>query len=65
MVAVRWFSYDWENREKFVLEIVGHVRFGLMPSWFLVNLKRNKHCKELQRILDYEDVIKMIDDGIS
>lgn len=65
MVAVRWLSFDWKNREQFLLEIIGCVRFGLMPPWFLVDLKRNQHCVEFQRIMNNKDVIKMIDDGLS
>lgn len=65
MVAVRWLNYDWNNRQKSMLEIIECVRFGLMPPWFLVDLKRNNHCRELQKILDNKEVIKMIDDGLS
>lgn len=65
MVAVRWLNFDWKNRGKLLLEVVGCVRFGLMPPWLLVDMKRNQHCEELQRILDNKDVIRMIDDGLS
>lgn len=65
MVAVRWLSYDWKNREQVMLEVVRCIRFGLMPPWLLVDLKRNQHCNELQRILSVKDVMEMIDDGLS
>ncbi|KAL5287638.1 hypothetical protein ACFFRR_008500 [Megaselia abdita] len=65
MVAVRWLNFDWQNRQNLLLEIIKCVRFGLMPPWLLVDLKRNQHCNELQRILNNKDVVKMIDDGLS
>ena len=65
MIAVRWLNYDWKKRSKHLLEIINCVRFGLMPPWLLVGLRRNQHCNELQRILNNPEVIKMIDDGLS
>lgn len=65
MVAVRWLSYDWPSRESYLLKVISCVRFGLMPPWLLVDLRRNQHCTELQRILENRDVVKMIDDGLS
>lgn len=65
MVAVRWLSFDWHCRQHHLLNIISCVRFGLMPPWLLVDLRRNQHCNELQRVVDNADVIKMIDDGLS
>lgn len=65
MSAVRWLSNDWNTREKYLLDVMKCVRFGLMIPCQLVELKRNSDCDEVQRVVQVPEVQKMVDDGLS
>ncbi|XP_037920056.1 uncharacterized protein LOC119657284 isoform X2 [Hermetia illucens] len=65
MAAVRWLNFNWADREQYMLEVMGCVRFGLMTPWQLVELRRNSDSPEIQRVVESGAVQKMIDDGLS
>lgn len=65
MAAVRWLNHNWEEREKYLLDLIGCVRFGLMTPWQLVELRKNTDSPEIQKVVNCTDVQKMIDDGLS
>lgn len=65
MSAVRWLSYNWEERKQHLLELVTCVRFSLMAPWILVALGHDTDCEAVHRVIDTPQVKKMIEDGIS
>lgn len=65
MSAVRWLLFNWEEREKYLLDVMKCVRFGLMTPWQLVELRRNSDCPEIKKVVEFPEVQKMIDDGLS
>lgn len=64
MSAVRWLMYDWEDRKKYMLEVLRCVRFGLIAPWQLVDIKRNPENPEFIELMSYPEVQKMVDDGL-
>ncbi|KAH8232938.1 hypothetical protein KR026_002000, partial [Drosophila bipectinata] len=59
-IAIRWMSFDWEERKKYALRIFPCIRFKLMPLWFLLYLQRdetNTYVNELIAIEDYNDQV--------
>ncbi|XP_046801331.1 uncharacterized protein LOC111684568 [Lucilia cuprina] len=65
MSVVRWLSHNWQEREKYTLELIKCVRFSLMPPWFLVTLNKNTDCLEIDRIIEHPEVKEMINDAIT
>uniref|UniRef100_A0A1I8PEI8 BTB domain-containing protein n=1 Tax=Stomoxys calcitrans TaxID=35570 RepID=A0A1I8PEI8_STOCA len=65
MAAVRWLSYNWQEREPYILDVIKCVRFSLMPAVYLVTLNNDIDFPELERIIGKPEVKKMISDGIS
>ncbi|XP_014606713.1 PREDICTED: uncharacterized protein LOC106788191 [Polistes canadensis] len=65
MSAVRWLMHDWENRKKYMLEVLKCVRFGLIAPWQLVDVKRNPENPEFIELMSYPEVQKMVDDGLA
>ncbi|XP_037825196.1 uncharacterized protein LOC119613271 isoform X2 [Lucilia sericata] len=65
MSVVRWLSYNWQEREKYTLELIKCVRFSLIPPWFLVTLNKNTDCLEIDRIIENPEVKEMISDAVT
>ncbi|XP_066595951.1 uncharacterized protein [Prorops nasuta] len=65
MSAVRWLMHDWKNRQKFMLNVLRCVRFGLIAPWQLVDVKRNPENPEFMELMSYPEVQKMVDDGLA
>ncbi|XP_054288226.1 uncharacterized protein LOC129003912 [Macrosteles quadrilineatus] len=65
MSAVRWLMYDWENRKESLVEVMKWVRFGLIPPWQLVDIRRNPDNQEFLLITRNQEVSRMIEDGLA
>ncbi|XP_018308699.1 uncharacterized protein [Mycetomoellerius zeteki] len=65
MSAVRWLMYDWNERKRYMLEVLKCVRFGLIAPWQLVDVKRNPENPEFMELISYPEVQKMVDDGLA
>lgn len=65
MSAIRWLNYNWTEREKFLLDVMNCVRFSLMTPWQLVELKKKAESQEITKVVEVEQVRKMIDDALS
>lgn len=63
LAAIRWLQHDWPQRKKSIAGLMSLVRFELMQSWQLVELKR--YPKELEHIFKIHDVQNMIDKALS
>lgn len=60
--AIRWLQHEWPQRKKSVPIIMKLVRFELMQSWQLVELK--KYPKELEHIFKIKEVQEIIDKAL-
>ncbi|KAH8327316.1 hypothetical protein KR074_010069, partial [Drosophila pseudoananassae] len=59
-IAVRWMSYDWQERKNYAQRIFPCIRFMLMPLWYILFLRRyetNTYIKELIAMDDYSNEI--------
>ncbi|XP_046668316.1 uncharacterized protein LOC124359542 isoform X1 [Homalodisca vitripennis] len=65
MAAVRWLMFDWEKRQKFLLDVMSCVRFGLISPWQLVDIRRNPENQEFLLVTRNPDVSGMIEDGLA
>lgn len=65
MSGVRWLMYDWEKRNKHLLEVMGCVRFGLIAPWQLVDIRRNPESEEFLFVTKSPEVSQMIEDGLA
>ncbi|XP_049804476.1 uncharacterized protein LOC126247882 [Schistocerca nitens] len=64
MSAVRWIMFDWENRESEVVEVMRCIRFGLIPPWQLVDIRRNPKNPEFIEITSNAEVQQMVESGL-
>lgn len=62
-VAIRWLQHEWPLRKKKVSRLLEFVRFELIQSWQLVEMK--KFPKELSHIFKHKEVQEMIDKALS
>lgn len=61
--AIRWLQHGWPQRKKSIASLLKFVRFELIQSWQLVELK--KYPKELEHIFKIPEVQEMIDKALS
>lgn len=61
--AIRWLQHGWPEKKKSVASLMKFVRFELIQSWTLVELK--KYSKELEHIFKIREVQSMIDQALS
>lgn len=62
-VTIRWLQHKWPLRKKQVPQLLKFVRFELIQSWQLVELKN--YPKELAHIFKTPEVQEMIDKALS
>ena len=61
--GIRWLQHNWSQRKKSIPTLLRFVRFELIQSWQLVELKR--FPRELEHIFKYPEVQDMIDKALS
>lgn len=61
--AIRWLQHEWPVRHKLVAPLMKFVRFELMNSWQLVELKN--YPQELKHIFKIQEVQETIDKALS
>lgn len=61
--AIRWLQHEWPQRHKSVTRLMKCVRFELMNSWQLVELK--KYPQEFKHIFKIPEVQEIIDTALS
>lgn len=65
MSAVRWLMYEWDKRNKYLIEVMRCVRFGLIAPWQLVDIRRNPESEEFLLVTKSPEVSHMIEDGLA
>ncbi|KAL7040076.1 hypothetical protein ACKWTF_000253 [Chironomus riparius] len=63
--AARWLLHDWNERQKYLMELMMQVRFGLFPSWRIVILRKNENTGKLQELLKNQELQKYLEDSMS
>ena len=63
--AARWLLYDWNERQKHLMELMSEVRFGLFPAWRIVILRKNDNTGKLQEMLKNQELQKYLEDSMS
>lgn len=63
--GLTWLYHDWEDREKYVMDIMKCVRFVLMRPWELTELRNDNKSIEVENITKMPTVGKMIDNALS
>lgn len=58
--AARWLLHDWDERQKYLMELMQHVRFGLFPPWRIVEYQRNRNMGKLSPIMDNIELQKTL-----
>ncbi|CRK87525.1 CLUMA_CG001326, isoform A [Clunio marinus] len=61
--VIRWSQHEWPSRKSSLSHLMKCVRFELIQSWQLVELK--KYPKEFEHIFKMKEIQAMIDDAIS
>lgn len=61
--AIRWLQHEWAHRKNLTVDLLKLVRFELIQSWQLVELKR--YPKELEHIFKIPEVKEIIDQALS
>lgn len=49
LAGMRWLNYDWTRRQKYVVYVIGSVRFLLMPAIELLELNRDHEAAAFDR----------------
>ncbi|KAM3963093.1 uncharacterized protein ACR2FA_002859 [Aphomia sociella] len=65
MAGVRWLYADWSSRNRYAVDLMRCVRFGLISPWQLVDIKRNPDNAEILEIVNETEVQQMVDDGLA
>lgn len=61
--TIRWLQHDWNQRRNFTMDLLKCVRFGLIPSWQIVEYK---NCpQQLKHIFKGEDVTQYLIEALS
>jgi len=66
--ASRWLLYEWEDRSKHTVRVMKCVRFGLLTS---LQLTQIRHCAEVTNMEDYAQIFSfsevkdMLNDGLT
>jgi len=65
MAGIRWLNHNWRGRKQYVSSIMKCVRFGLMPAWQIIDIRRNPENPEFLQVAQNPKVEKMMDDGLA
>lgn len=63
-VAARWLLHEWEERKKYVMCLMKHIRFALLEPWRVIEYKRNELTGELGEILKSQELRKFFENDI-
>lgn len=63
--AMTWLNDNWDDREKYVLDVMKCVRFNLMSPWELTELRNDNKSLEVQKIAKITGVLEMIDSALA
>jgi hypothetical protein len=61
--TMRWLQYDWNERRNYTLDLLKCVRFGLIPSWQIVEYKNCPH--QLKHIFKENDITLYLNEALS
>ncbi|KAK0078846.1 hypothetical protein PV325_002037 [Microctonus aethiopoides] len=65
MSAVRWLMFNWDERKQYMIQVLKCIRFGLIAPWQLIDVKRNPENPEFMELMSFEEIRKMVDDGLA
>lgn len=61
--AVRWLEYDWENRRRFVMDIMSTVRFRLLSPWLHRSIMFKPETKIIAKLGQCKEVRTLLWDA--
>lgn len=63
--ACRWLLHHWDDRKVFLMDVMKHVRFGLIEPWRIVEFRQNKNTGRIQEILDNCELQAVLEPSLS
>lgn len=64
-MAARWLLHDWNKRKDFLIDLVGQVRFGLLPPHVIVEFQMKKNVGKLEKLLESEKLQEILESSLS
>ncbi|KAH8397754.1 hypothetical protein KR222_000464, partial [Zaprionus bogoriensis] len=62
--VILWLEHNWYERKSCAERVLGGVRFGLMPTWYLYTLDRTNHCNHFARVIYSKGVQTLLEKGL-
>ncbi|KAH8299241.1 hypothetical protein KR044_010822, partial [Drosophila immigrans] len=62
--VILWLEHNWYERKNCAERVLGGVRFGLMPTWYLHTLDRTNRCSHFARVIACAGVKAVLDKGL-
>ncbi|XP_062140002.1 uncharacterized protein LOC133848454 [Drosophila sulfurigaster albostrigata] len=62
--VILWLEHNWYERKNCAERVLGGVRFGLMPTWYLHTLDRTNRCSHFARVIACAGVKAVLEKGL-
>ncbi|KAH8387174.1 hypothetical protein KR093_011372, partial [Drosophila rubida] len=62
--VILWLEHNWYERKNCAERVLGGVRFGLMPTWYLHTLDRTNRCSHFARVIACAGVKAVLQKGL-
>ncbi|KAL7745248.1 hypothetical protein ACLKA6_008293 [Drosophila palustris] len=62
--VILWLEHNWYDRKNCAERVLGGVRFGLMPTWYLYTLDRTNRCSHFARVIYSKGVQELLEKGL-
>lgn len=62
--VILWLENNWYERKNCAERVLGAVRFGLMPTWYLYTLERTNRCSHFARVIYSKEVQSLLEKGL-
>ncbi|XP_034480454.1 uncharacterized protein LOC117786355 [Drosophila innubila] len=62
--VILWLEHNWYDRKNCAERVLGGVRFGLMPTWYLYTLDRTNRCSHFARVIYSKGVQALLEKGL-
>ncbi|KAH8394080.1 hypothetical protein KR215_004493 [Drosophila sulfurigaster] len=63
--VILWLEHNWYERKNCAERVLGGVRFGLMPTWYLHTLDRTNRCSHFARVIACAGVKAVLEKGLN
>ncbi|XP_034476744.1 kelch-like protein 40b isoform X1 [Drosophila innubila] len=64
-IIVRWLGHDWKHRQSYVANLIGCIRFNLMPLWYLLCVRRLETHKLIKDLVSLPKVNSIFNEAIA